>query len=673
MKKHANFLSACAVLLLLALCCIPTYALETSKREVSSFAEFENALKEPTVHHIVMTKGFTESPRPAGDYALFIPPRDDASSLIIEGAGPDVTLNLQHAGIILLGDTTFKNMTFYFENAVRNVIVANGHQLTLENTNVTSDNTLSLFAGGITDYSSSNAPQLPIPSGTHGEIILKGKVNVANIFAGSMSDVANHDLSGTRLPDIPNNFPHPVTITQSAGSSGKIGPIYACGARENRSGGFKNDWFIDPTLYPVSGEVTIHLNGSAVRTIQGGNKNNVSVYYNDPKGLNLNQNATFSDLKLLQVNSGYLKPTPRSSFASAGVANGAILDFSALTEESVSLEHFSGGGSIALGQRQKLVIGASVTGNTTNVGIGEVSGWLRDASAMPVAENFPYVTAGSGSAENAFFLLPYQNGDERFTMAQRDGQCIWSFEKAVPKKVLIETIQMPETITVPEGAVEIQIPIDVTYAPSSTGDMNYVPLSIGVGGYYLALSGDSVSGYSYEGNLGYYPYTVFCGYGENGGEVLILQPDQAFFYGTVDVTIQQNYMASQKSATFKITFEKGPAEPEHPADITSVQDFTVNGSKNPAVLPQEALSVSMNVLLAQEQQMPQSILLSAYTAAGQLRQVAVWQVDSSLSAPLSLSTAFTNSKRDIASFRLFFMDTKTHVPLSEALDPLAQV
>ena len=77
-------------------------------------------------------------------------------------------------------------------------------------------------------------------------------VKPVNIYAGSLSDV------GSAVADVPNEYSGNVSITIEKDASG-FGKIFAHGARENRDGGYPDEWKSSADLYKVSGDVNIFL------------------------------------------------------------------------------------------------------------------------------------------------------------------------------------------------------------------------------------------------------------------------------------------------------------------------------------------------------------------------------------------------------------------------------
>ncbi len=141
------------------------------------------------------------------------------------------TLHLRAAGILLGADVTFEDVSLSFSNAVCNAVMANGHTLTLNNVSVDKNASgdqfaqdVHLFCGGLTGRN------VTAKKGPHGKIVISGKTELNNLYAGSMASRTD----GVR----PNVYQDPATIIIKEGTTGKLGNIYASGAEES---------YFDPT------------------------------------------------------------------------------------------------------------------------------------------------------------------------------------------------------------------------------------------------------------------------------------------------------------------------------------------------------------------------------------------------------------------------------------------
>lgn len=382
-------------------------------------------------------------------------------------------------------------MSLTFNNPVRNAIFANGHTLTLDNVSRSRSSwSTHLFCGGITDYTSSG--KLP-ETGTHGEIILRGNNEVGDIFAGSLSDV------GSGSPDKSNSFNHPATIRVEQGTSGSIGTVYGCGARENRSGGHGDEWIVDAKKYQVRDDVTIYLNSSSVKYVAGdtGNSSGARVIYEDANGYP-NKTLKLENISALEVASGNLIPKDGSTFlgnnTSINVKNKARLDVKKM-DNSLVLDNFSGGGMLVLGEDQKITFNGKISG-TTKVAIGAVNLQGTNSEGIP-KENHTYIEA-QHSKNGDFELLPVTMKPNMQLVRDEHGS--WSVTSSdVPdtKTLLLERISIPSTFEVTDDA-QILIPVNVRYAENSLKGLEHMPFQAGKtgSGSYTSAQDDGTGEYT---------------------------------------------------------------------------------------------------------------------------------------------------------------------------------
>lgn len=370
------------------------FAADTTKA-VSTWDEFTTALADANVTTINVTGDIT-SPQLGEDDAFVI--GGGSGAVTITGG----RITLKNAGIVLGRDVTFKNIELYFTNAVRNAIIANGHALTLENVTNTNNLNISLFCGGITDYSSSNLSEIP-SSGKAGHITVKGRNNLGNIYAGSLSDVEDG------VADSPNEYTGEAMITLEAGAAG-MGDIYAHGARENRSGGYPNDMLADSSQYKATGGVTVNLSNNTTNVYGStGGSRKAAVVFTDAGNGNL-YSPLLMDIGSLTLNAGCnMAPDAGSSFSQGAIVNvpeNAKLNFSNITSPAIG--SLIGGGTLVLGESQLLTIDGAVTG-TTKVAIRDVS-YDGTASTGTVTEGYAYLMA-KAAGEGSFTLLPPSGRD----------------------------------------------------------------------------------------------------------------------------------------------------------------------------------------------------------------------------------------------------------------------
>ncbi len=464
MKFSKKWVSSALTISMLLTCFAPVPAKAAGDAcEVDSEASFRAALDDPNVSRITIVKNFYFQ-RPSSDEVFIIPEHNQP---LVITANPEVNLSFSHAGIILGGDTTFQDIQLTFANSVRNAIIANGHTLTLENVKPSGSKWRThLFCGGITDYSSTGT--LPT-TGNHGKVILLGNNEVGDIFAGSMSDVKNGDAES------PNHFDYPATIDIQQNSNGKIGTIYGCGARENRSGGYGDDWIIDANKYQSKDTVTIKLNGSGVRQIDGdtGTSTAANVIYEDSKGY-LNNRLQLENISGLNVQSGKLEPQARSTFfgddASVEIGSGAQLNLKNMNDV-LTLGDFTGGGVLILGEDQQISLNGKVSG-TTKIAVGDINFQGTNSEGTP-QEGYTYLGAPQ-SRDDTFKLLP--NKREPDLELIRNAQGYWSVGKSDmgEKKILIQDISMPATFTANDD-IQALIPVTVQYASNSLQGLEFLP------------------------------------------------------------------------------------------------------------------------------------------------------------------------------------------------------
>ena len=392
---------------------------------------------------------------------IFVPQTVGEDALVVGGGGGTVTITgrritLRRSGIVLAGDVTFKDIELYFTSPVRNAIIANGHTLTLENIANTSSSNISLFCGGITDYCGLNGAEIPAP-GNMGHIIVKGdntRGNLGNIYAGSLSDVVDG------VPNSPNNYTGAAAVTLAPKASG-TGDIYAHGARENRSGGFGNDMLPNADLYKATGGVTVNLSNNSTNVYGAtGGSSNAAVVFTDA-GNGYQYSPLLKDISSLVLNAGTranMVLKAGSSFspgAAVSVPENTILDFSNVAEASIG--SLSGGGTLVLGDSQKLTIDGAVTG-TTKVAVGGVN-FDGTASTGAVKSGHAYLMA-TKAANGSFTLLPPSGRDFAF---QRAADGSWIAREGAVTGPQVADFELGDA-SAASGAVEAELPVTATDA-----------------------------------------------------------------------------------------------------------------------------------------------------------------------------------------------------------------
>ncbi|MGN0289500.1 MAG: Ig-like domain repeat protein [Lachnospiraceae bacterium] len=461
------------------------------ERSVSDWAGFLAALSDSSVSTIILEDNIL-SERTKTDVLLIIP-----RSVTIDGNGYALMLN--EAGIVLGGNTTFKNITLEMLNPVCNAIIANGYTLTVDrvkNASAPGAYSIHLFCGQLTDYNRTASITMP-PTGSHGQIIIRGENRLGHIFAGSLSDVASSSQSTS------NDFTQQATITIDSSASGTIGNIYACGARESRGEGTGDILYPMPGNYKVSGAVTINLYGSLVRRVEGltGSAANAALNYNGNNDLFSSLVAT--DLSALRINSGRIKPAAGSSLSaqtSISVADGTRLNLG--NYSSLELSEFTGGGILILGEQQRLTISGNVSG-TTKIAIGDISNTGQSSSKVP-ATSYPYIKA-INSTEGSFLLLPYSGQPNDRLSRKADGS--WMVDERGEATTILQSFSLvtkSQDIQQSNSAQGADFEVSLTFKTFDDGrefeELGAVPLTYKVefgqnsytagikedGGYYTA-------------------------------------------------------------------------------------------------------------------------------------------------------------------------------------------
>ena len=556
------------------------YVSATTK-QVTTGDEFLKALEDTTVDVIQLTGDIQVGVEGGGDEPLII-----NRAVTIQGG----TLTLRKAGIILGANVTFQDMNIGFSNTVRNAIIANGHTLMLKNVGQdtsTSANSIHLFCGGITVYTGS------VPAvGSKGEIILDGSCKLGNIYAGSLSDGADESSA------LPNDFSSSAVITVNKDFTGTIGNIYAHGARESRGDGTGDILYPDATKYKATGGVTINLKNGKISNVYGatGGSTNASVIYTDD-GKGYLYTPYLGNLGSLILDPGTgtkanIQPKTGSSIgASVSVPANTYLDLTNMGTE-VSVTEFHGGGTLILGEAQKLIISGAVSGKTSVA----IKGITYDgASSGDIKIGHSYLQAVS-AAEGSFGLLPSWNQpDAAFT---KDAQGNWSVPSSGETAgIVIDTISMTAA-TKEEGITEVKIPVEVTYASSGDADyLSFVPISAMVNSADATRVEDNNTGYSYT--TGYTSkdiefYFTLSQDGDSGETLYIKGTDKSAADGggtnpiaageyKFNFTIPKENMKSGSSHSFTITLtvEKA-ADPSLPEDKITVAangiSHTYNGN-----------------------------------------------------------------------------------------------
>ena len=316
---------------------------------------------------------------------------DDAPMVIeknitIDGNGN--SLLLRWGGIVLGADVELKNMTLALTNAVYYSICANGYTLTLDSVKQEpSTNKITVFCGSMeqTEYT------LP-PSGPHGTIRIRGKMDVENLYTGSLFP-RDHEA-------VTPAYQAQSSIIIESGASGKVGDIHVSGAAKVGYG--KHTPSPDAKKYPYKGpSPDISLYGNVAGDVYGWD-NRPDVTLNDSTG-NL-MSPTLYNAKSISVGSGNFELAAGSYFpdnAQMSISDGAKLSLSKLFD-SVTVGDFIGGGTLILGRSQTLNVKGTISG-TTSVAIGGIK--FDGSSSEAPLPNRVYIRGAASAEENSFELL----------------------------------------------------------------------------------------------------------------------------------------------------------------------------------------------------------------------------------------------------------------------------
>ena len=536
---------------------------------VSSEDEFNAALANETIDIIQLTGDVSIAKTDDGkDNALVI-----SREVTITGG----QLTLARAGIVLGADVTFKDVSINFSNAVRNAIIANGHVLTLDGVTCNGTFNMDIFCGGITDYNGGNV----IPEvGTNGGVIIKGSnsftVNGANviggnIFAGSLSDVGYMDENNNILPDVPNEYTGDVSIIIEPSASG-VGEIYACGGKENRTGGYPNEWFVDASLYKVDGDVTVDSSIRTSLTIHGATGTSgetTFIYRSDGTGY-------VSNPILYNVSNIELVAAENGAIADLSPVIGTTADFNTLkvpantrlsfddTHQLINVENLYGGGTLVLadtefddGTMQQLNIHNIVTGDS-KIAIGGVDYTGEGSSGIVDIDRVCVVVDKNSDNVYSFTLLP--NSATENIVLTNNGLGKWITEMGeLPYK--LETFTVSDYAVADENLNEISIPIEFLFDDDEAEDylIMDIPMQVCFDGFVTQRS--YAMGYEYA----YSEYLLYFDYDENDNLSLVVSKDSDTpILGTfaIEIEIPGMYMADGQNEIVNFTLKAGNVSDE---------------------------------------------------------------------------------------------------------------
>lgn len=495
------------------------------------------------------------------------------------------TLYLRSGGIVLGADVTFTDVNLSFANCVRNAIMANGYTLTLNNvSSEASTRRIHLLCGGLTGDVKLTDP-IPQP-GNNGKIIIQGSTSLGNLYAGSLSGDGQ-----------PNGFSGNAEIVIANGATGKMGDIYASGALETYIP--PNSWFdqtepappsADPEQFSVSGKVNIQLYNTSVLSVNGdtgipGNAPDITYYGKEFP----NEVVTLQNIASLTVQNGNLKPKSGSSFAdenaSVSVSNQATLDLTNF-DPNLTINNFSGGGSLILGQTQTLNIQGDVTGST-RFGAGSINGFSGASQALTAGHTYiraprsgpdSFILAEASDSPARIKLVRNTNGDWVGTDLSSGGNT---------DKTIVTSFQLPPQVTISTQIpdVEALIPIQVEYSADTTyPSLSAVPLTVLLDGMNLTRKEEN----------GTYYYTN--GIGDIRLEIIQNDDNEENFWVTgfsfalpdagtykFNITIPKEYTINDTSMRATTTLTITNDAPVTPPEAPTLSSISVNSTNHKTV------------------------------------------------------------------------------------------
>ena len=577
---------------------------------VTDADEFRNALANENISLIEISgtinslQGTAENPKSEGPMIINRP-------LTIQGG----TLNMRYLGIILGADAVFKDITLEFSTTLLDIIAANGYQLTLDNVTVDStagdDCTISVFCGGIQGYELSQS----IPStGSNGTVIIRGNSTVGNIYAGSLSHVSTES----------SVFDGNAKVIIEEGTTGSLGKIYGCGGRESIDESTGNLIYVGEDYY-VTGDISITLYDSLVKEVIGYNGKTAVNF----QGSGYQANIILSNITSLGVESGELCPENASGFDTMNpdisVASGGRLSLENYGD--MSINNFSGGGELIVGQEQKLTIEGNVSGSTkVYIGGAKYSEDGFGSLSQPVEEH-TYMEARHAE-ENNFVFADWEDSPEFTPVFQNDGNGGGSW--SAPKEI-IEIISITfeeegyefDKETFESEQIEIPLWAEYTEDTSWTVLLDILELEVKINNKEAEVEKDE-DGYVYYRTDEVYCY-IFTGDDcsmivQNGTEDGIPEPG---IY-KISITVPAKYTENQmQELTAEVTLEiTGEVIEEEKTPIEKPVAFTGlmwNGSEQIGVSENTGYTLTGDYKATE---------IGTYTAKAVLNEGYVWSDDS---------------------------------------------
>ncbi|MBR5228860.1 MAG: hypothetical protein IKV96_03380, partial [Firmicutes bacterium] len=481
------------------------------------------------------------------------------------------TFSTDYAGIVLGADVTLKDVTITFNNPVRNVIIANGHALTLENVQQSGTYEIDLFCGAITE-AQNTYPQ----AGNDGRIIIKGTNNkLGDIYAGNFSDLGAE--SGETNKTVPSKFNGDATVTIENGTKGTIGRVYAYGARENRQGGGPNDMWTGNGVeenFTVNGQVKINLHGSFVKNVYGTSDKKACVTFESEAYI---CNINFENIGTLEVK-GILEPASLNQDVNIKINENAELVLSTVIADDTTftVKDFTGGGMLVMGKRDKLVITGTVSGETEFQTDTTVRPSDKSTSGL-VELSWPYVDVSKASGNGTFTFKPYEATQEGTTLTLVSG--VWTTLKKSDSGIEgLTSFTLADGLTSAAGSVTVEeinesgFSIPVTYVCSNNSvwlsdiTMNIVITKDSGTPYTATELYDDQYGYSYKlETLGM--NNIFATEDADGNKIITIS-GSGIASGAYHIAVTVP-LVGQAAPTAKIEYTltvTGQGEPSNPDD-----------------------------------------------------------------------------------------------------------
>ncbi len=347
----------------------------------------------------VINKEITIEPEPGADHAALVS---------------------RSAGILLGADVTFNNIELDFAYSYHDQVFANGHNLTMINVSRSSSHRIiDLVAGGLYDTNGYRIGPEPAKKGT---ILIQGKCEFGNIYAGSINGIYDGDTA--------------IHVQEAKGAV--LGEIYASGAKEAEYD--RNNWFDldeppapapDANLYPVTGHVSISLDKAPIKVIEGaGAKEGTSVSFCTEY---MTSNLSLTNIASLTVSGGTLQPAALTAWdrekINLCITENGTLDLSG--QGNVEVNNFTGGGKLILDLNSVIRIAGDLTGKTAF----ETNGGLGGNSGLAVKDHL-YIEA-KPEATGIFTFVPYPTQSDLALVRQSDGS--WIMQTAPGIYIMYDT------------------------------------------------------------------------------------------------------------------------------------------------------------------------------------------------------------------------------------------